>query len=245
MNDSTCSKKHIKADTLAVMYFKSRAEAGRMIAQKLETYKPENTSVIALSPGGVIVGAQIAMELHSALMMLLTENIVIPGELDTLAAITSDNTFTYNDKFSTGQLEEMRSEYLSIIESQRLEKLHRLHALLGHGGEIHRELLNRRVVILVSDGLNSGLSLAVAGDYLKPVHMKKLIVVTPVASIGAVDKMHLLGDEIVCLSVVENFFDTNHYYDDNTIPPMEDLAKIVTTTAVHWNQSVNDGRHFL
>jgi putative phosphoribosyl transferase len=227
------------------MYFKTRAEAGRMIAEKLDQYKSENTSVVALSPGGVIVGAQIAMRLHSALMMLMTENVVIPGESDALAAITSNNTFTYNDKFSTGQLEEMRSEYLNVIEGQRIEKLHRLHALLGHGGEIHRELLNRRVVILVSDGLNSGLSLAVAGDYLKPVRAKKLIVVTPVASVPAVDKMHLLGDEIVCLSVVENFFDTDHYYDDNTIPPMEDLAKIVTTTAVHWDQGVNDGRKFL
>lgn len=216
-----------------------------MLAEKLDHYRTENTSVIALSPGAVIVGAQIAMQLHSALMMLMTESIVIPGELDDLAAITSNNTFTYNDKFSTGQLEEMKSEYLSVIEGQRIEKLHRLHALLGHGGEIHRELLNHRVVILVSDGLNSGLSLAVAGDYLKPVRAKKLIVVTPFASVSAVDKMHLLGDEIVCLSVLENYFDTNHYYDDNTIPPMEDLAKIVTTTAVHWNQGVNDGRHFL
>lgn len=227
------------------MYFKNRAEAGRMIADKLDQYKVNNTSVVALSPGAVIVGAQIAMQLHSALMMLMTESIVIPGELDELAAITSNNTFTYNDKFSTGQLEELRSEYLSVIEAQRIEKLHKLHTLLGHGGEIHKELLNHRVVILVSDGLNSGLSLAVAGDYLKPIKTTKLIVVTPFASVSAVDKMHLLGDEIVCLNVVENFFDTNHYYDDNTIPPIEDLAKIVTTTAVHWDRGANDGRHFL
>jgi putative phosphoribosyl transferase len=216
-----------------------------MLAQKLAPYKQENTSIVALSPGAVIVGAQIAMQLHSALMMLLTENVVLPGENDPLATLTSNNTFTYNDKFSTGELEDMRGEYLNYIEGQRLEKLHKLHALLGHGGEMHRELLNRRVVILVSDGLNSGLSLDVAADYLKPVKIKKLIVATPIASVPAVDKMHLVGDEILCLSVLDNYIETNHYYDDNTIPPVEDLIKIITTTAVHWNQSVNDGRHFL
>jgi len=216
-----------------------------MLAQKLDPYKKANTTVIALSPGAVIIGAQIAMRLHSALAMLMTENITLPGESEPLAAITSDNTFTYNNKFSTGELEEMRSEYLSLIEGQRLEKLHKLHALLGHGGEIHRELLHRHTVILVSDGLNTGLSLDLASDYFKAISIQKLIIVTPIASVNAVDKMHLVGDEILCLSVLENYIETNHYYEDNTIPPMEDLIKIITTTPVHWNQSVNDGRHFL
>jgi putative phosphoribosyl transferase len=227
------------------MYFKSRAEAGRMLAEKLEQYKESNTTVVALSPGAVIVGAQIAMRLHSALVMLMTENITLPGESEPLAAIASDNTFTYNNKFSTGELEQMHSENLGFIESQRLEKLHKLHALLGHGGEIHRELLQRHNVILVSDGLNNGLSLDLASDYFKSIVIEKLIIVTPVASMQAVDKMHLVGDEIVCLGVVENYFDTGHYYDDNTIPPVEDLIKIITKTPVHWTKSANDGHRFL
>jgi putative phosphoribosyl transferase len=227
------------------MYFKSRAEAGRMLAQKLDQYKNVNTTVVALSPGAVIVGAQIAMRLHSALTMLMTENITLPGETEPLAAITSDNTFTYNNKFSTGELEDLHAEFLGLIEGQRLEKLHKLHALLGHGGEMHRELLQRHAVILVSDGLNSGLSLDIAHDYFKPIKIDKLIIATPIASVSAVDKMHLVGDEILCLSVLENYMDTNHYYDDNTIPPMEDLIKIITTTPVHWTQGVNDGRRFL
>jgi predicted phosphoribosyltransferase len=216
-----------------------------MLAQKLDHYKNVNTTVVALSPGAVIIGAQIAMRLHSALAMLMTENITLPGETEPLAAITSENTFTYNNKFSTGELEELHAEFLGLIEGQRLEKLHKLHALLGHGGEIHRELLQRHTVILVSDGLNTGLSLDLAHDYFKPIKIDKLIIVTPIASVSAVDKMHLVGDEIVCLSVLENYIETNHYYDDNTIPPMEDLIKIITTNPVHWTQGVNDGRRFL
>lgn len=207
-----------------------------MLAAKLTPYSNANTVVIALTPGAVIVGAQIAMEIHATLMMLLTENITLPGESDPLAAISSENTFTYNNKFSTGEIEEMHDEFLGFIESQRLEHLHHLHALLGHGGEIHRELLRHKVVILVSDGLSSGFSLDVAADYLKAIHIKKLIVVTPIASVGAVDKMHLIGDELICLSVIENYIETNHYYDDNTIPDTEGLVKILMTTPVNWVQ---------
>lgn len=220
------------------MYFKNRAEAGRQIVDKLDKYRGEHCAVVALTPGAVIIGAQIAIRLHAMLTMLLTENITLPGEHTPLAAITPDNTLTYNNKFSTGEIEEMHAEYLSVIEGQRLEKLHRLHSLLGHGGEIHRELLTRKIVIMVSDGLASGFSLDVAADYLKPVKLGKLIVVTPIASVPSVDRMHLVGDEIVCLSVIENYLNTNHYYEDNTIPPISDLVKVITSMPVHWDQHV-------
>lgn len=230
------------------MYFKNRAEAGRQIVDKLEKYKGTNCAVVALTPGAVIIGAQLAIRLHAMLAMLLTENITIPGERVPLAAVTADNTFTYNNKFSTGEIEELHAEYISVIEGQRLEKLHHLHSLMGHGGEIHRELLAHKTVILVSDGLANGFSLDVAGDYLKPVKLDRLIVVTPIASVPAVDRMHLIGDEIVCLSVIENYLETNHYYEDNTIPPMEDLIKVITSMPVHWDQKTAkqaEKRHIL
>ncbi len=218
------------------MYFQSRAQAGRLIAERLDAYKHLNTVVVALSPGAVLVGAQIAMHLHSSLTMLLTENITLPGENIPLAAVTSDNTFTYNNMFSTGEIEELESEFLTFIQAQRLEGIHHLHALLGHDGEINRDLLRRHVVILVSDGLSTGFSLDVAADFLKPTKLQKLIIVTPVASISAVDRMHLVGDEIVCLSVVANYFDTDHYYDENDIPTNEDLVKVINSIPVHWDQ---------
>lgn len=227
------------------MYFKDRKQAGQLIADKLEHYKDKQTSVVALSPGAVIVGSEIAVRLHSTLSMLLTENITLPGENVPLAAVTPDNTFTYNNKFSTGEIEEMRMEFINYIESKRLEKLHHLHYLLGHGGEIHRELLRNHIVILVSDGMPNGFSLDVAADYLKPIKMTRLIAATPIASPNAVDKMHLSSDEIVCLSVVPNYMETNHYYDNNDIPQTEELFKIVMNNPVHWNPQVLPKHHIV
>lgn len=181
-----------------------------------------------------MVGAQIAMRLHTDLMMLLTGNIVLPGENTTLAGITSDNTFTYNPKFSSGEIDEMRSEYLSIIEAQRLEKLHNLHVMLSDGGEIKRDMLRHRVVILVSDGLSSGFSLDIAAEFLKPIKIQRLIIATPIASVPAIDRMHLVGDEVHCLSTIENYMDTNHYYTENSIPSMPNILKIMRNTPVNW-----------
>lgn len=216
------------------MYFRNRAEAGRMLAGGLLEYRVKNCAIIALSPGAVLVGAQIAMRLHADLMLLLTGDITIPGENTALAGVTSNNTFTYNSKFSSGELDEMRSEYLGVIEAQRLERLHNLHVMLSDGGEIKRELLNRRVIILVSDGLSSGFSLDIANEFLKPVKLQKLIIATPIASVPAVDRMHLVGDEVHCLSTIENYMDTNHYYDENAIPDMPSILKIMRNTPVNW-----------
>ena len=62
------------------MYFRNRADAGRKLAAKMGHLKQSNVSVVALSEGGAIVGAQIAMQLHGNMMLLLTEK--IKGILD-------------------------------------------------------------------------------------------------------------------------------------------------------------------
>ncbi len=218
------------------MYFNNRAQAGRELAKKMDDYHNKQVVVLALSPGAVIIGAQIAMKLHANLMLLLTESIYLPGENDPIAAMTSAGTFTYNNMFSPGQLEEYITEYHHFIEERRIEKLHKLNKLVGKDGEINKNYLRHHTVIVVSDGLSSGFSLDIAAMFLKTVAIDKLIVATPLASIPAVDRMHLFADEIICLSVVVNYLGTDHYYDDNTIPSTEHLFELIRNITVNWER---------
>ena len=216
------------------MYFRNRADAGRKLAAKLERFKGQNISVVAMSEGAVIVGAQIAMRLHGSLMLLLTENIYLPGETDAIASMASTGTFSYNNMFTAGQLEEMTSEYHQYIEGKRIEKMHEMNVLISHEGEIRPEFLRHHTVILVSDGLPSGFSLDVAAAFLNTIAIKKLVVASPIASVPAVDRMHLVGDEICCLSVIDNYISTDHYYDDNTVAPVKDLFHMMEKISLNW-----------
>jgi putative phosphoribosyl transferase len=218
------------------MYFRNRAEAGRELAKKLEIYQGQQVVMLALSPGAVIIGAQIAMKLHANMALLLTESVFLPGETDPIAAMSSAGIFTYNNMFSPGQIEEYITEYHHFIEEKRIEKLHQLNKLVGKDGEIKKEYLRNHVVICVSDGLSSGFSLDIAAAFLKTVHIKRLVVATPLASVPAVDRMHLFADDIVCLSVVANWFATNHYYDDNTIPSTEHLFGLMRNISLNWER---------
>lgn len=219
------------------MYFHNRADAGRNLAKRLLKYQSKNSVVVALSPGAVLVGTQIAIRLHCNMMMLVTENIMIPGEPTPLAAMSDSNVLTYNPEYSSGEIEEFNMEYFNVIEQQRLENVHALHRLVDADGKVQRELLKHHVIIIVADGLPTGLSLDVTADFLKPIKTGRIIVACPVASQAAVDRMHLLSDEFHVLNVPNNYLSTEHYYDDNTIPDGDSLMKVIRNIALAWDRN--------
>lgn len=216
-------------------YFPNRKAAGDLIAGQLgKQYRYEDCAVVALSDGGVVVGAQIAALLHCPLNMLLTEPIRLQGEYDTLAEIDQLGGVTYNDMYSVGELEEIRAENFGYIEQQKLEKIFQMNKLLGQGGVISPNLLRGRHIIVVSDGLSSGLSMRAAAAYLKPIKIRRLIMVTPFASVKAVDQMHVLADEIICLNVLEDVISIDHYYDDNRLPSHEKIIQVIEDVILNW-----------
>jgi len=217
------------------MYFTNRVVAGKQLAAELIKYQDKPCAVIALSDGAVVVGAQIAGMLKCPLTLLLIEPIDIPGEHEPVAVINQDGIFTYNHMYSTGELEDFDMEYHHYIEDLKLNKLHDMHHLLGKTGLIRKDLLEGRTIILVSDGMSSGFSLEAAVDYLKTAKAKHIVAATPLASVAAVDRMHILADEIHCLSVIENYIGTNHYYEDNAIPSHTTILKTIENIVAHWH----------
>ncbi len=219
------------------MYFASRVEAGQKLAEAIAAKyqgKGKQCAVVALSDGGVMVGAQIALRLGCVITMLLSEGIELPREPEAIGGITQDGDFSYNKAYSPGELEDIVSEYRSLIEQEKMTKMQNMHRLVGKAGLIRKELLRNHIVILVSDGLSSGFSLDIAAEFLKPINTARLIVATPLASVAAVDRMHILADEIFCLSVIEDYITTNHYYDMQDIPPHDQVVKTIDELLAHW-----------
>jgi predicted phosphoribosyltransferase len=217
------------------MYFESRSAAGQLLAAQLvEKYRYENCAVVALSEGGVLVGEQIAAELHCILTMLVSEGIEVPGESLTMGAVSQAGNFTYNSEFSTGEIEEYASEFHGYLEDQKRQAFSRINRLLGDGGMISQDMLRERVVILVNDGFVDGAILAVALDYLKPVHILKLVVASPIATVPAIDQLHVAADELHVLDVKENFMGINHYFTDNTIPSREETIAKINQIVLNW-----------
>jgi predicted phosphoribosyltransferase len=167
--------------------------------------------------------------------MLLVGEIELPRELISVAGISQDGDFSYNRAYAASEIEEMVSEYRSVIEQEKLERLHEMHQLLGAGGLIRHDLLHDRNIILVSDGLNSGFSIDLALEYLKPIAIKKLIVATPLANMTAIDRLHVVADDIYCLSNIENYINTDHYYDTKDVPSHEAVVATIAELVKNWH----------
>lgn len=217
------------------MYFASRAQAGRMLASKVaKKYLEEKCAVVALTDGGVMVGLQIARQLRCVLCLLASAEILLPREPQAIAGITAGGVVAYNHGYSQGELDELVGEYYGFIEKEKLVQMHDLNHLLGTGGTIDKQQLEGKHVIMVSDGLKTGFEVDLAAQFLKPVNIKSMVVVTPFASVQAVDRMHVLADDLYCLNVIEDYIDTDHYYDVQDIPEHEAILKTISEIVENW-----------
>lgn len=206
-----------------------------MLADQLvEKYRYENCAVLALGDGGVMVGAQIAMQLHCVLTMLSSAEIMLPREPEAIAGITSNGTVTYNSYYSSGEVDEMTSEYFGLIEQEKLQQMHDLNRLQGTNGTMKKDFLKGHHVIIVSDGLKTGFPVDLAAEFLKPIQIESMVVAVPFASVKAVDRMHILADKLYCMNVLADYMDTNHYYEKQDIPDHQTVIDVIEQVILKW-----------
>lgn len=206
-----------------------------MLAARLaDKYKDSNTVVLALDDGGVMVGVQISQQLRCPIMLLSSAEIMLPREPTAIAGITDNGTFSYNKAYSEGEIEELAGEYFHLIEQEKMTEMHILNHMqtMGHTTDI--EKIRQSDVILVSEGLKTGFKLDLAGEFLKPIAIGKIVVAVPFASIQAVDRMHVMADDLYCLSVIADYIDTDHYYDQKDVPDHGTVVETVEQVVGNW-----------
>jgi len=216
------------------MYFLSRREAGYRLALQLMGYRYENVVVVCLGDGAVMVGQQIASSLHCVMTLLLSDNIEVPGEGVQFGSLNQSGRFSYNSEFSSGEINEYYTEYHGYLDDKKREGMSKINKLLGDGGVVDEAMLKDQTVIVVSDGLPDAYILDAVADFLRPVRVQKLVIASPTASVEAVDRLHILSDEMHVLGVTDNFIDVNHYYDENDIPEHEQIVQMLNNTVLSW-----------
>ena len=73
-----------------------------------------------------------------------------------------------------------------------------------------------RVVIVVDDGLATGVTARAALLWLRRLRPRHLVLAVPVCSTGAHDALARDADEVICLRVPEHFRAVGHWYADFT-----------------------------
>jgi predicted phosphoribosyltransferase len=195
------------------MYFQDRTAAGHELAKHLDKYRDDDVVVATLSDSAYEIGRVITSDLRLNMTTFITKVVNLPGEGLNYGTLDQTGHLTHNSAFSQGEIDEYDSEYHNYIEAEKITKTHEINSETSSRGLENRQQFIDKIVILVSDGLDETTVLDSAFEYLKPIRLKRLVVAVPVASVAAVDKMHVGCDEIHCLSVTENYISTEHYYN--------------------------------
>jgi len=216
------------------MYFESRAAAGaKLAAELIDTYRWKDCAVLALDQGGVAVGYQIAVYLHTMLSRLLTETVRIEDESLDFATVLPGGVVAKNPDMGEEEQEYYYGEYAGELDEKLRQAASRVDAALGVDA-ISPESMRGRNVILVSDGLSAGTILDAALTWLKPAKVERVILACPIISVDALDKAHILVDELHILSVTPNFITTAHYYDNDDAPDDKTARRMIDATILGW-----------
>ena len=181
--------------------FKDRESAGKILASKLKS--TQANLVLGIPRGGVVVAKEISQELNLPLDIIVTRKIPHPDQIElALGAVDSDGEIILGAGLEIEGLEELVKK--EVEEIKRREQTYRQ-------GKNPLNLKGK-TVILVDDGIATGLTTLATIKYLKKHKVKKIILAVPVASNEALDKIKSEVEKLVILETPEYFNAVGQFY---------------------------------
>ncbi len=214
---------------LVTPLFRDRAEAGRILARRLQPVVTDpGALVIALPRGGVPVGFEIAQSLHADLDVLLVRKLGMPGQEElAMGAIASGGVKVLNEPLI---------KRLSIPPDVIARVTAREQQEIEHQERFYREdraarPIENRIVLLVDDGLATGASMLAAARAVQAQKPKRVMVAVPVASREACEELRQHVDDVVCAETPEPFYAVGVWYEDFSPPSNAEVRKLLERAA--------------
>src|SRR5689334_8911403 len=211
--------------------FSNRAEAGRQLAEKLETYGGrEDVIVLGLPRGGVPVAYEVAKRLNAPLDLFIVRKLGVPGFEELAAgAIASGGVRVLNQDvvraipYATEAIEALTEK--ETAELQRREQIYR-------EGRFPPALRDK-IAILVDDGLATGATMRAAVKALRQQGAAKIVVAVPVGPPDTCKEFEDVADEVVCASAPEFFQAVGQYYEDFSQTSDQEVRDLLTKASSH------------
>jgi predicted phosphoribosyltransferase len=195
------------------MLFTDRTEAGKALARALIKYKGQPVHVYALPRGGAQVAAEVARALGAPLDLILVRKIGAPMQPELAMGAVVDGgapIIVRNDEVlrltgtNSNQFDQICRRELQEIERRRKLYMQNRPPLTPAG----------KIAIVIDDGVATGATMRAALQATRMRQPRKLILAVPVGAHDSIEALRSEVDEVVCLSVPEDFGALGYYYDD-------------------------------
>jgi putative phosphoribosyl transferase len=212
------------------MIFADRTQAGQLLGERLAALHLVNPAVLALVRGGAPVGAPIAAILAAPLDVVFVRKLGAPNQPElAVGAIAdgSDPQIVLNDTLLAAL--EIDADYVAATAGQELAAIERRRkAYQGVRPELD---LTGRSVVVVDDGVATGMTMQAALRQVRRLHAGSVIAAVPVASAEAVAMLRREADDVVCLSAPRRFRSVDAHYRDFAQVSDEDVLAILQAQA--------------
>lgn len=195
--------------------FESRHDAGVKLAARLEQYKNRSVIVLAIPNGGVQIAMPVATALNAELDVIIVRKVPIPLTPEAgFGAIADDGTMILNDELAKRlNLTRQQIDYEASRVREEIKKRTMLYK-----GERAPIRISGQTVILIDDGLASGITMTAAVESVRHRRPREVVVAVPCASGTAVKKLEVVADKVVTvvtsyapMFAVADFY--KHWYD--------------------------------
>ena len=191
--------------------FQDRAEAGRFLAAKLEPVISRPCVVAAIPRGGVAVGLPIVERLRVPLTVVYARKLTAPFAPEFAFGALDEDGETVVEPASVAMLglspDDMEKAKAKVsAEIRRRAALYPVRPLASY--------LPGSAVVLVDDGLATGLTMRAALRYARRHGAREIIVAVPCASAEAARRFRQEADRFVSLVVDPEFAAVGQYYID-------------------------------
>lgn len=190
------------------MTFLDRDDAGRHLAKALGRFKGADPLVLAIPRGGVPIGAIVAAELGGQLDVVLVHKLRAPyspetaiGAIDERGEVTLSAYADVLDLDAT-RLEEEKQHQLEVLRGRRI-------AYAQIRSRIERV---NRPVIVVDDGLATGLTMIAALKNARRDRPSLLVAAVPVAAQDSIAQVRPYLDDFICLNASRDFYSVGQFY---------------------------------
>jgi predicted phosphoribosyltransferase len=191
--------------------FPDRRAAGRALAERLTQMELPDPVVVALPRGGVPVAYEVAQALGAPLDIALVRKLGAPGQPELgIGALGEDGTVILDGE-TVAALTIGRKELDAILtrEAGELERRRRLYR-----GDAPPVDVAGRTVILVDDGIATGVTAIAAARMLRERGATAVVVTVPVCPASATRRLRDQLGEIVCLMSPQRFGGVGAWYED-------------------------------
>lgn len=192
------------------MIFENRIQAGKMLAEKLNSYeKSPKAIVIGLPRGGVVVAFEVAKKLNLPLDIIVTRKISDPINPEfAIGAVTEEGDVILDKKIISQY--EIDQDYIdSQIKKEKKEAERRLILYRQKTTPLN---LKGKIAIIVDDGIATGNTMNAAIKSAKAKKAEKIIVATPIIPHEYQKQIKQQVDKLISLNQPQSFYGVSAFY---------------------------------